>query len=106
MLALATLATFACNGGATKAGSEAASRGRAVWMARCTTCHNADPAKPGVLGPAVQGASRELVEARVLRAAYPAGYRPKRTTTLMVAMPDLAASIDDLTAFLAQSAEP
>lgn len=75
-------------------------------MTRCTSCHHVDPAKAGTLGPPVQGASRALLEARVLRATYPAGYMPKRTTTLMQPLPDLAGSIDDLAAFLASVAAP
>ena len=62
-----------------------------------------DPTKAGTLGPPVAGASRELVEARVMRAAYPPGYAPKRTTTLMQPLPDLVGAIDDLAAFLAST---
>ena len=75
-------------------------------MARCTACHNMDPTKSGVLGPAVQGSSRALIDARVLRAGYPDGYTPKRKTTLMQPLPDLAASVDDLAAFLAPGPAP
>ena len=32
----------------------------------------------GSVGPAVAGASRELIEAKVLRGEYPPGYTPKR----------------------------
>lgn len=80
--------------------SEAAARGRAVYMTHCTSCHNMNPSLPGSLGPAIQGASSELLEARVLRAEYPTGYRPKMMTRLMPARPDLAPYIDDLAAFL------
>jgi len=41
-----------------------------------------------------------LIEARVLRRAYPTGYQPKRQTHLMQPMPWMAAHIDDLTAYL------
>jgi mono/diheme cytochrome c family protein len=76
-------------------------RGRQVWLTSCTACHNRDPAVPGPLGPEVKGASRELIEARVLRAEYPPGYAPKRDTHAMQPMPQLEGSIDDLAAFLA-----
>lgn len=69
-------------------------------MVRCTKCHNTDPAKHGPTGPAIKGSSRELIEARVLRASYPPGYTPKRTTSEMQANSDLAPRIDDLAAFL------
>ncbi|MBW2382711.1 MAG: hypothetical protein JRG92_03705 [Deltaproteobacteria bacterium] len=81
---------------------ELIARGRSVYMGSCTACHNINPNQDGSLGPAITGASRELVEARVLRNAYPDGYTPKRTTTLMVALPYLENDIDALTAFLAE----
>ena len=76
-------------------------RGRRVYVANCTVCHNTDPALPGSIGPAVAGSERALVEARVLRAEYPPGYTPKRSTRAMVALPQLAGSIDDLATYLA-----
>ncbi|MFQ5521631.1 MAG: cytochrome c, partial [Candidatus Methylomirabilia bacterium] len=63
-------------------------------------CHNRDPARDGPLGPAIKGASRALLEAKVLRGTYPSGYTPRRTTELMAPQPQLAESIDDLAAFL------
>lgn len=86
--------------------SPAASRGRAVYQANCTACHSADPARDGALGPAVAGSSRELLEARVVHGTYPPGYAPKRTTTLMVALPALASSVDDLAEYLAGASVP
>jgi len=75
-------------------------RGRSVYMANCTACHGMDPTQAGGLGPAVAGASRELLEARVLHATYPEGYTPRRDTQLMVALPHLADDIDALAAYL------
>lgn len=77
-----------------------ARRGKQVYLAQCIACHNADPSKAGPLGPAIQGSSRELLEARILRGTYPPGYRPKSPTTLMQPMPNLASAIPDLEAFL------
>ena len=54
----------------------------------------------GPIGPAVKGATRELLEARVVRGTYPPGYTPKRNTTVMPPMPTLAPSVDDLAAYL------
>lgn len=85
----------------TKAAGEGdPNRGRAVYLANCAACHNPDPSKDGPLGPAIKGASRELIEARVLRGTYPPGYTPKRKTTAMPAQPYLEKSIPDLVAFL------
>ena len=80
-----------------------APRGRQVYLSSCIACHNADPAKDGALGPAVSDASLELLEARVLRGAYPDGYVPKRNTAVMVAMPFLEKQIPAIAAYLAAS---
>jgi mono/diheme cytochrome c family protein len=84
----------------------AAERGRQVYMANCTVCHNPNPNEPGSQGPPIAGSSRQLVEARVLHAAYPPGYAPKRATHAMVALPHLASEIENLTAFLAEGKTP
>lgn len=77
-----------------------AGRGRQVYLAQCIACHNSDPSKDGPLGPAIKGSSRELLETRVVRGAYPPGYKPKRVSAVMQPMPQLASAIDDLAAFL------
>lgn len=74
--------------------------GRKVYLAHCSSCHDADPSKDGTRGPAVAGSSAELVEARVLRAEYPEGYRPKRNSSLMQPHPHLADHIASLAAYL------
>jgi len=98
--ALALFLSTGCGEGE-KDSTSAAERGRRVYLVNCTACHNTDPALPGSIGPAVAGSKRELIEARVLRAEYPPGYTPKRPTRAMAALPQLAGSIDDLTAYLA-----
>ena len=82
------------------AGAGDPNRGRAIYLSTCAACHNADPSKDGPIGPAIKGASRELLEARVLRAGYPPGYKPKRATAVMPAQPELKPSLPDLEAFL------
>jgi mono/diheme cytochrome c family protein len=82
------------------AGDADPNRGRAIYASNCAACHNLDPSKDGPIGPAIKGASRELIEARVLRASYPPGYTPKRKTKMMPAQPDLQPAIPDLVAFL------
>lgn len=77
-----------------------AGRGKQLYLAQCTACHNSDPAKDGPVGPAVQGSSAELLEARLLRETYPSGYKPKRDSVIMRPMPHLASSISDLAAYL------
>lgn len=77
-----------------------AEQGRGYYLSSCTACHNADPSKDGALGPAVLGSSYALIEARVMKAEYPAGYTPKRETRVMVAMPFLEKQLPALAAYL------
>jgi mono/diheme cytochrome c family protein len=85
--------------------SEAAQRGRGVYMNVCVACHSADPTQDGSLGPNLVGTTRELLEWRVVRGAYPPDYTPKRTTGAMPAFPHLAGQIEDLHAFLRESTD-
>jgi mono/diheme cytochrome c family protein len=96
MLLLAA-ALGACSEGPS---GDAAGRGRNAYLALCTSCHATDPAQPGPVGPPVKGASRAVLEAKVVRGQYPQGYAPKRPTAVMPPMPQLANSIDDLAAYL------
>jgi mono/diheme cytochrome c family protein len=75
-------------------------RGRQIYAANCVTCHNMDPSKDGSIGPAIKGASQDLLEAKIFRATYPPGYIPKRKTNAMPAQPYLKSAIPDLAAYL------
>jgi mono/diheme cytochrome c family protein len=79
---------------------ELIAEGRSTYNANCIACHAMDPTLDGALGPAVAGASPELIEARVLRGEYPAGYSPKRTSRVMVALPHLEPKLPALAAYL------
>jgi mono/diheme cytochrome c family protein len=78
-----------------------AEQGKRVYLANCIACHNPDPAKNGVIGPAIAGSSLELLKARVLEAKYPPGYKPKRESNSMAPLPHLKADLPALQAFLA-----
>lgn len=79
---------------------ELVSRGKAIYDLNCIACHNPNPKIGGVLGPAISGSSKELLEARVLKAKYPEGYKPQRDTSQMPALPHLEKEIPALQAFL------
>jgi mono/diheme cytochrome c family protein len=79
-----------------------AARGRRVYMTTCTSCHNPDPHRDGNVGPAVAASALALVRARVVKAEYPRGYYPKRSTKLMIALPHLEPDIEALYEFLNQ----
>ena len=75
-------------------------RGKTTYISQCIACHNPDPRKPGALGPEIFGASKALLEARVLHATYPPNYSPKRTTRMMAPLPHLKDEIDSLYLYL------
>lgn len=91
------LANAGCEGSGL---SPSAERGRLVYLSQCTACHAMDPSRPGPVGPPVKGASRELLEAKLLKGTYPPGYAPKRPTGVMPPQPQLAADIPALAEFL------
>ena len=99
-IVLASLLAAACSESDGGSADPAVERGRRVYLGLCTACHNADPAKDGTAGPAIAGASRELLEARVVRGEYPPGYTPKRPSQIMPRFPQLAGEIDALHAFV------
>jgi mono/diheme cytochrome c family protein len=76
------------------------SKGRTVYQTSCTACHHSNPKKSGTLGPDVYGSSLELLSARILKAEYPPGYTPKRSTQSMAALPHLAKDLPGLHAYL------
>ncbi|MGZ3789329.1 MAG: c-type cytochrome [Bacteriovorax sp.] len=75
-------------------------RGKSVFMTNCTACHNQNPTLAGSVGPDIAGSSLELITARVMHQSYPPGYKPKRSTGLMPALPFLQADLPALHAYL------
>jgi len=80
--------------------SPLAQKGKSVYLTSCIACHNANPTKAGALGPDVAGSSKELLKSRIVDAKYPAGYKPKKNTKLMVPMPQNKGDIDALYEYL------
>ena len=101
---IALLLALACSDGGGPP-ADAVARGRTIYANVCITCHAADPRQDGSVGPAVAGASRELLEARVLHGKYPPGYTPKRPGQAMPPFPFLKDDIDELAAYLAEAAK-
>lgn len=75
-------------------------RGRRIYLATCTTCHNADPSRDGSSGPPIKGSSQALLEAKVLYGKYPSGHIPKRKGISMSNYYYLKLEIPHLAAFL------
>jgi mono/diheme cytochrome c family protein len=84
----------------------AAARGRKTWENVCIACHAPDPNLDGTLGPAVAGASLELLQAKVLRGEYPPGYAPRRPGAVMPKYPYVEERLADVAAYLAEVARP
>ena len=100
-LALLAIVTMACAGESEESGDPAVARGEKIYRNICVVCHNADPSLAGPLGPAIAGLSRQLLEAKLLRGEYPAGYKPKRGSEQMPRFEYLEPNLDDIAAFLA-----
>ena len=80
--------------------SQLIEKGHSVYVANCLSCHGGDPRVDGPVGPSLAGSSEELLRLRVLQLKYPEGYKPKRNSGSMVAMPWLEADIPALHAYL------
>jgi len=100
-LALIAGAAMACAGESEESGDPVVARGEKIYRNVCVVCHDADPNQSGPLGPAIADTTRELLEAKLLRGEYPAGYAPKRNSQQMPRFEFLEPDLDDIAAFLA-----
>ena len=98
---LIAIALTACSGESDDSGDPTVARGELIYRNVCTVCHNADPGLDGMTGPAIGSASRELLEAKLLRGEYPSGYTPKRDTQQMPRFEYLEPNLGEIAAFLA-----
>jgi len=77
-----------------------AQEGRLIYITQCASCHNVDPAVDGNLGPAVSGSSFKLLKLKILEGKYPAAYKPKRDTKMMVPLKLTVEDVKKVAAFL------
>ena len=75
-------------------------KGKVVYYANCTSCHNYNPKKAGSIGPDIYGSSIELLKNKVLYGKYPKNYQAKRLRGVMPLYPHLNKQISNLHAFL------
>lgn len=92
LILLFTLAAFNSN----------ADTGKALFISKCTQCHNSNPSKPGVLGPDIADSSFELLKLKTQQRKYPAGYRPKRKTLVMPIIKLTDAQIESMRVYIAK----
>ncbi len=100
IILLPVLFFSACTKEQSKPLTDIEKRGKSVFVANCIACHNQDPRLAGSVGPDIAGSSLELVTERVLRQSYPQGYKPKRTTKIMPALPFLEKDLPSIHAYL------
>ena len=99
--ALIAIALTACSGESDESGDPTVARGKLIYRNVCTVCHNADPSLDGTIGPAIDSASRELLDAKLLRGEYPSGHTPKRATQQMPRFEYLEPNLGEIAAYLA-----
>ena len=99
-LACAVQLFSACNKKTDPNADPKVTAGHGQYLAHCIACHNVNPVLDGSLGPALKGSALELLQARVLRGEYPAGYSPKRQTHIMVKLPLTEEDVAALHAYL------
>ena len=75
-------------------------KGKVVYYANCTSCHNYNPKKTGSIGPGIYGSSIELLTNKILYGKYPENYQAKRTSRIMPLLPHLNQQISNIHAFL------
>lgn len=76
------------------------SKGKSVYQAHCTGCHNTNPKLQGAIGPDLYGSSRELLEKKVIFGLYPNNYKPKRQSNIMPQFPYLKDYLSEIERYL------
>lgn len=62
-------------------------RGKAIYTAKCISCHNVNPSKKGSVGPDIADSTMPLLIFKTQYRKYPNGYKPKRKTNIMPKIP-------------------
>lgn len=66
-------------------------KGKRLYLSTCIQCHNRNPNLKGPLGPELVDAPLEVMVSKVTTGKYPeklpAGFTPKRKTTMMKKLP-------------------
>lgn len=68
--------------------------GKRIYLGTCVKCHNANPSKPGPIGPELYTTPLDVFRTKVPKGTYPSGYKPKRRSKIMPKFPSLADKVD------------
>ena len=79
-------------------------KGKTIYLAQCTKCHNKDPNVKGSIGPEMVDAPIEVMRAKVATGRYPEplpeGFVPKRKTKLMTKFPQYVKDVPSIHAYV------
>ena len=75
-------------------------KGEEVYRSTCISCHNADPRKPGPIGPEIAGADSLVLRSMILTGKPPKGVKPKWPDSEMAPLPHLESQVPYLYEFL------
>jgi mono/diheme cytochrome c family protein len=60
-----------------------ANTGKQLYTKNCIRCHNANPTKPGSIGPELFTTPYNVFHGKITQGVYPPEYTPKRKTKIM-----------------------
>lgn len=70
--------------------------GKRIYTTTCMKCHNANPHKPGSIGPDLYSTPKEVFATKIVHGMYPEGYTPKRKTRVMPKFKNLEGKVDSI----------
>ena len=82
-----------------------AQTGKQIYTANCIRCHNANPAKPGVIGPELKTTPENVFHGKITQGIYPKDYIPKRKTRIMPKFKFSKEETDSITKYIKEFKE-
>ena len=79
---------------------QAYEQGENIYSRYCTTCHNIDPSKPGLLAPSITRNDLETIQSMIMKGKLPNDEKSKWPGRIMAPLPHLKEYIPDLYEYL------